>query len=196
MTESIYNSFLLQPSQQLILLPDSLFDYIIKVFASHQPHYKEKLIGNLTCRFSFTTLLGRVVKKEEPLKIVLHLLSLTLKPLSLLFSSTFIKKCLEMSKWQYSSTLASILLLADYILKIMKLLYCKPKAGKHLFVIYYPQYKEELWMINTAYNSYDRYSFDKLTSIAPMYHPKASHNLSHAAHIKQFLSYNQVLSNK
>ena len=49
-----------------------------------------------------------------------------------------------MSKWKLGSTLASFLLLADYILNIMKLPYCISEAGKHWFAVYHPDYKNKL----------------------------------------------------
>lgn len=63
--------------------------------------------------------------------------------------------------------------LIDYIMKIIKLPYCIPKAGKYLFAVYHPHYKEEFWKTNTTYNSYPHYGSDKLKIIAFMYQPKA-----------------------
>lgn len=51
-------------------------------------------------------------------------------------------------------------------------------------------------MINTAYNLFLHYSFDKLKTIASIYYLKASFNLSHTTQTVQFLRNDQALSNK
>ena len=142
-------------------------------FATHHLYYKEKLgmtesaydlcllysnklVDNSTRTFFCAAQSGLVGKKREPPKIVLNLLFHLLKPPSLLlslkisetrpviFKCPLMSECMAMSKWKLGSTLASFLLLADYILKIMKLLYYIPEAGKHWFAVYHPHYKDKL----------------------------------------------------
>ena len=141
-------------------------------FSTHHLYYKEKLgmtestynlcllysnelVDNLTRIFSYAAWPGLVGKKRKPSRIILDLLFHLFKPLSLLlslkisethpvmFKCPIMSKCTAMSKWKLGSILASFPLLADYILKIMKLPYCIPKAGKHWFVVYHPHYKDK-----------------------------------------------------
>lgn len=51
----------------------------------------------------------------------------------------------------------------------MKLLYNVLEVSTTQFAIYPLYYKEELWITNTAYDLYLRYSFDKLKTIAFVY---------------------------
>lgn len=99
-------------------------------FAIYYPHYKNKLsnltwsfifatdnlhslcnLSNLSTAFIYATKLGLVIKKWEPPRTSLYLLSYS--PLSSFLSSTFSKMYMAMSNWQISSILASFLLLAD-----------------------------------------------------------------------------------
>ncbi len=137
-TKSTYNPSLLQSLLMLISLLNALFDCVVKVIASHYPHYKDKLFGNptwsfvctanslhflynlgnlsaaslLACNGAYVAESGLVTKKEKPPRTSLHLISRPLQASSLL--SLTLSEYTTMSKWQYSSALASFPLLADY----------------------------------------------------------------------------------
>ena len=85
---------------------------------------------------------------------------------------------------------------SDYIVKIIKLPRCIPKAGKHLFAVHHPHYKKELWRTSVAYDPCLHYSSDKLKTIASVYQPKASFVSFHSGQIIEFLPDNNVLLNK
>lgn len=110
MTESAHNLFLLRPLLKLLLLRDASSNCVVKIIATHHPHYKDKLVGNLnwsfvcaTNSFHFLCNLGNlsaaslfayngaciaepslITKKEEPPRTSLHLISRPLQALSLL----------------------------------------------------------------------------------------------------------------
>ena len=140
-TEFTYNPFLLQPPPKLVSLPGVSSDCIVKVIAIYHPHYKEKLeitdstkeLVTNSVNFAFACdgsgcadRPDLVPKKGEPLRTFIYLLSHRLQSLSLLFNLTLsemrpviseytaMSKYAAMSKWQFSSTLASFPLLADY----------------------------------------------------------------------------------
>lgn len=114
MIESINNHFLLQLPPKLLLRSTSS-DYVVKVITTHHPHYKDKLVGNLTWTFvcaancpcflyslnnlsatfflayngdTFTVKPGSIIKKREPLRTSLYLLFHRDQPLSLLLGFT------------------------------------------------------------------------------------------------------------
>lgn len=124
MTKS-HDPFILRPSPKLSS-PGTFSDCVGK-FSIYHLHYKEKLdISNLTRNFACNAELGLVTKKGELPKTFLYLLLGAFQLPSLIISLTLSKmrppifdhlamsKCVPMSKWQFSSILASFSSLADY----------------------------------------------------------------------------------
>lgn len=109
MIKSISNFFLFQPLSKLLLLPNTSSNYVVK-FAIYHPHYKNKLIGNLTQTFIctanylyflyslvnfliaslftcnddiYTPQLGQVAKKEKPPRTpLIHMTDIQIKLMS------------------------------------------------------------------------------------------------------------------
>lgn len=98
--KSAYNPFLFWPLPQLLLLLSDLSDCIDK-FCTYYPHYKDKVIVNLTRTFGCATncLYFLLAKKGKPPRTSLYLLSTALQLPSLMFSSMFSKMRPAMFKY-------------------------------------------------------------------------------------------------
>lgn len=134
-TEFIYSLFFFWPASNLISLLGILFACIVKVFAIYYPYYKDKLIGNQTCTFvyttnylyflcncshflvaffftknssAWTTKTSLVNKKKKPSEFFLYFLSSFPLLLSLFFNLTFSKMYLSIFKYSAISKYAAI----------------------------------------------------------------------------------------
>ena len=132
-TSDLNRDLYIRPPPKLVSLLDASSGCIVKVmkplygvaevgnhcFATYHPHYKDKLVGNLSTAFLFArdgeacdTKPGLVTKKGEPPRTSLHVPSDALQLLSFMLSLTLSKmrptmfeylamfKCAPMSEWQ------------------------------------------------------------------------------------------------